>query len=107
MSSVPPINNPFEILTIQLERIEKLLLALVTQVTTLREADSNAPIDRGIGLAIRITGLKKKTIYNLVNKRAIPHSKKGKRLYFDEQELLGWIKSGKRRTKEEWSQTHN
>ena len=31
----------------------------------------------------------------------IPHSKKGKRLYFDEQELREWIKSGKRMTLEE------
>ena len=52
-------------------------------------------------LAMKITQLKKWTIYNLVNKRIIPHSKKGKRLYFDEKELREWIKSGKSMTLEE------
>jgi hypothetical protein len=30
-----------------------------------------------IDLAVAMTGLKKKTIYNLVYKRLIPHSKRG------------------------------
>ncbi|MCE7863301.1 MAG: DNA-binding protein [Bacteroidetes bacterium CHB5] len=50
---------------------------------------------------MQITGLKKKTIYNLVNKRLIPHAKRGKRLYFDEQELMQWIQEGKRHTHRE------
>ena len=54
-----------------------------------------------IELAVALTGLTKKTIYNLVYKRMIPHSKRGKRLYFDEEELTEWIKQGKRKTLEE------
>lgn len=52
----------------------------------------------GVELAIEITGLAKSTIYSLVSERKIPHSKKGKRLYFSAQELLDWLRSGKRKT---------
>lgn len=54
------------------------------------------PID--IKEACRITGLAKPTIYALAPKGAIPSYRKGKRLYFFEDELLAWIKSGKRMT---------
>jgi excisionase family DNA binding protein len=55
----------------------------------------------GIDLAIEITGLAKPTIYSLVSERKIPHSKQGKRLYFSRQDLLEWIKNGKRKTQTE------
>ncbi len=55
----------------------------------------------GIELAIEITGLAKPTIYSLCSERKIPHSKKGKRLYFSRQELLEWLKQGKRKTQAE------
>jgi predicted DNA-binding transcriptional regulator AlpA len=106
MSSIPPIDNPFEQLSAHLYRIENRLLELNRQVEELAHSKHKPLTDTGINLAVRITGLQKKTIYNLVSQRSIPHSKKGKRLYFDEQELLTWIKSGKRKTKEEWFQTH-
>lgn len=38
------------------------------------------------------------TIYGLVSRAEIPHSKKGKRLYFSKQELLAWVQSGRRKT---------
>lgn len=38
------------------------------------------------------------TIYNLVNKGLIPHSKKGGRVRFNKIELEKWIQEGKRRT---------
>ncbi len=55
----------------------------------------------GIELAIELTGLAKPTIYGLVSERKIPHSKQGKRLYFSRQELLEWIRDGKRKTQAE------
>lgn len=55
----------------------------------------------GIELAETITGLKRPTIYGLVSERKIPHSKQGKRLYFSRQELLEWLKQGKRKTQAE------
>jgi excisionase family DNA binding protein len=55
----------------------------------------------GIELAIELTGLAKPTIYGLVSERKIPHSKRGKKLYFSRQELLVWLTNGKRKTQDE------
>ena len=56
----------------------------------------------GIELAIEITGLAKPTIYSLVSTtRKIPHSKRGKKLYFSRKELLEWLTTGKRKTQDE------
>jgi len=38
------------------------------------------------------------TIYGLVQRAAIPVSKRGKRLYFSKQELTEWIKAGRKLT---------
>lgn len=91
--------NPFEEIVQRLIRIEAMLLTMKDP----RNPTGIFPTDNilNIQLAVRLTGLKKKTIYNLVCKRMIPHSKRGKRLYFDEQELRDWIKKGKRKTLEE------
>ncbi|MBA3766829.1 MAG: helix-turn-helix domain-containing protein [Acidobacteria bacterium] len=52
----------------------------------------------GIDLAQEITGLAKPTIYGLVAQSKIPHMKRGKLLYFSKQELMDWIKQGRRKT---------
>lgn len=92
--------NPFEILNSRLRRIENLLINILDE----SQRHSSQPKifkNKTIELAVALTGLKKKTIYNLVYKRMIPHSKKGKRLYFDEEELTQWVKKGKRKTLDE------
>jgi excisionase family DNA binding protein len=43
--------------------------------------------------ASKMTGLAKRTIYNLCSKREIPHSKFLSKLKFDEVELKNWITS--------------
>lgn len=55
----------------------------------------------GIELAIEVTRLAKPTIYGLVSERKIPHSKRGKKLYFSRKELKEWLKEGKRKTQDE------
>ncbi len=55
----------------------------------------------GIELAIEITGKAKPTIYSLCAGNLIPHSKRGKKLYFYRAELLAWLKDGKRKTHSE------
>lgn len=39
--------------------------------------------------------LKVSTIYEKTSLKLIPHSKKGNKLYFNKQELLNWLASGK------------
>lgn len=48
--------------------------------------------------AAKILSLSVHTIYGKVHRQEIPHSKKGKRLYFSKQELTEWIRSGRKRT---------
>ncbi len=55
----------------------------------------------GIELAVRITGKAKPTIYSLCHQRLLPHSKQGKQLYFSRNELIEWLKAGKRKTQSE------
>jgi excisionase family DNA binding protein len=42
--------------------------------------------------------LSKFTIYGLVQRREVPFSKRGKRLYFSKQDLIDWIKTGSKST---------
>ncbi|MGI8788224.1 MAG: helix-turn-helix domain-containing protein [Pyrinomonadaceae bacterium] len=55
----------------------------------------------GLDLAERITGYKPSTIYDLVFKRQIPHSKRGKKLIFSRAELTAWLQENRRRTQSE------
>ncbi len=51
--------------------------------------------------AAKITGLAVNTIYDNTHQKAIPHYKKGKRIYFRPLELIAWIGKGKVMTREE------
>lgn len=46
----------------------------------------------------------KNSIYKLVEKKEIPHSKKNNRLYFNINEINDWLRSGKRMTNEEMTE---
>jgi len=84
------------------EEIQEIFRSVLAEFY--RESISNAASLSEIGgveLAIEITGLAKSTIYSLVSKRAIPHSKRGKRLYFSRKALLDWIDEGRRKTETE------
>jgi predicted DNA-binding transcriptional regulator AlpA len=93
--------NPFDTLNERLSRIENLLASIINENQKRLPNQADEFKNKSIDLAMAITGLKKKTIYNLVYQRLIPHSKRGKRLYFDERELTDWISKGKRKTLEE------
>ncbi len=55
----------------------------------------------GITEAARITGLAVNTLYDKTHQRAIPHYKKGKRVYFRPSELTAWIGTGRVATQDE------
>jgi len=83
-------NNPFLEITEQLNRMESMIYDLQLRI-------DKAPKDNGIEMAIRITGYKRGTIYNLVRTQQIPHSKNRRKLVFDENTLIEWAK-GKSKT---------
>jgi len=90
--------NPFESIDRRLKTIEELLLNLTLQPTTPVES-----VDKvlTIGPAAQFLGLTPATIYGLVHERKIPHSKRGKRLYFLEAELREWVRAGRQLTAEQ------
>lgn len=54
--------------------------------------------------AAELINLSVSTIYSLVQRRAIPFSKQGKKLYFSRDELINWIKAGRKKTAQEISE---
>ena len=77
-------------LTEQVERIYKNVAALQPQTAT----DKHRIVE--IDEACKITRKAKPTIYTLARKGLIPAYKRGKKLYFYEDELLQWIESSRK-----------
>lgn len=80
----------------RLARIEKNL-GLLGVIETQEKGDSFMTITE----ASVFLNLAKSTIYGLVCRMEIPVCKRGKRLYFDRDELLSWVKKGRKKTMEE------
>jgi hypothetical protein len=79
-------NNPFETIDARLSNIENLLLDLKhSNKENQPEADQLLTI-RQAGELIKLTV---PTLYGYVSRNEIPFSKKGKRLYFSKQQLIG------------------
>ena len=72
--------------------------ALKSKGSPKREAQSDI---LNIEQAAAFLNLSKHTLYGLTSRSAIPHSKRGKRLYFRKDELLKWIEEGRRKTQAE------
>jgi excisionase family DNA binding protein len=83
--------NPFDEITAKLD-------ALAVEVRALKSRTNEKPAEEigGLDLAVKITGLARRTIYKRTHRREIPHRRVGGRLYFKRSELLEWIESGRR-----------
>jgi len=78
--------NPFEIINEKLERIEKLLKNIYTG----NAENENSVIIHKIMNAKQLSiylGLSISHIYKLTSTNNIPHSKRGKKLYFDKETI--------------------
>jgi excisionase family DNA binding protein len=78
-------------LLLKIENIERLLVEKGTERT---HESRIFDIDE----AAKFCSLSKATLYNKVSKLEIPHFKKGKRLYFSEDDLKNWIGEGRVKT---------
>lgn len=89
-------SNPFETIDSRLTTIESLLLDIKHQ----RNDIVAKKVDEDEILTVRqvseFLNLAIPTIYSLTSSRTLPHSKRGKKLYFSKVDLTNWIKSGKR-----------
>lgn len=74
------------------KRFEEMVLSILDNKA------ANSPELLNIEQAAKIVNLAVPTMYGLTRRREIPHSRKNKRLYFDKQELIDWIKTGRKQT---------
>ena len=92
--------NPFDQIDQRLRQIEKDIHQLLEKEQEPKKKEETPDIG-GIELAMHITGKAKQTIYQLVSTRQIPHFRKSGKLYFSKNDLLAWIKSGIRQTRDD------
>ena len=94
-------NNPFELIDARLSNIENLLISIKyapKEKNKHPESDELLTIDE----VAELLHLSKTTVYSKHSKGEIPGvCKKGKRLYFQRQVIIDWIKSGRRKTNAE------
>jgi excisionase family DNA binding protein len=88
-------DNPFSEIERRFNRIESLLIELRDSHYENSEKDKSGEF-LSIKQASEFLNLAVPTLYSLVSKNEIPVNKKGKRLYFNQEELIHWIKQGKR-----------
>lgn len=79
-------------LLVEVDQIKKLLQQ--NPHSYLAEAEHPLTIQE----AAKFLKLAVPTVYTLVSQQTLPHSKKGKRLYFNKAELTEWIQSGRKKT---------
>ena len=79
------------------------VIELKKMVAELQPQPSDKHVLVEIEDACRIIRKAKPTIYTLVRKGLLPAYKKGKKLYFYEDELLSWIENGRRKSAEQTS----
>ena len=80
----------------EISEIKQILLAVAPQ-----QANPEPEQLLTIQQAGQFLNLSVPTIYGYVQRKKIPVNKRGKRLYFSKQELLQWIKEGRKKTEEE------
>ena len=93
--------NPFEIIEARLNKIENLILNLKQPEVPFEPKDKPEPFLTVDGVA-ELLDIAKPTVYTKHSKGELPGGyKRGKRLYFDRETILNWIKGGIQRSKAE------
>ncbi|TAI48468.1 helix-turn-helix transcriptional regulator [Flagellimonas allohymeniacidonis] len=94
-------HNPFEILEARLNSIENLILDLKKPSIQFAPKDNPEPFLTVDGVA-SLLDIAKPTVYTKHSKGELPGGyKRGKRLYFDRETILNWIKEGHQKSKVE------
>lgn len=97
-------NNPFEVIEARLSSIENLILDLKHKPQTVEPTDQPEQL-LTIDEVTALLHLTKPTVYSKVSKNELPGvCKQGKRLYFDRQTIIDWIKQGRKKSNAEIEQ---
>ena len=93
---------------ITVDKLPEAVAYLIKEVSELKsmvETKKNQPTEKRVPIEIeeacRLIMKAKPTVYALARKGLIPCYKRGKKLFFFEDELMAWITQGKRKTIEE------
>jgi excisionase family DNA binding protein len=93
-------NNPFESIESRLSNIETILLDWkYKQNNPISENETEQLLT--VQQVAEMLCLTVPTLYGFTQRNEIPFSKRGKRLYFSKQEIINWIKEGRRKTVKE------
>lgn len=84
--------NPFEELNCKIDQ----LTDLVSELNRKLDGKEEKPLN--IEAAAQYLDIAKQTIYHSTSKKEIPHSKRGKKLYFFKADLDQWLKSHRQQT---------
>jgi len=96
-------NNPFEVIEARLSVIEKLLLDLKNNPKTVEPTEQPERL-LTVYDAAEFLNLTVPTIYSKVSKGELPVMKRGKRLYFSANELMEYLKAGRKKSNAEIEQ---
>lgn len=88
--------NPFEVIEARLSSIENLILDLKqpVKIEPIGQPEQLLTVQE----AAQFLNLTVPTIYSKVSKGELPYMKRGKRLYFSREELLQYLKEGRRKS---------
>ena len=101
--------NPFDELAARLEqKIDEKIEPVIALIRQFAAGQQQVPVpvkDDGRPMnssqTAEFLGMAIGTVYQLVNKKQIPHTKRGKLLRFDRKELQAWLDGGRRLTAEQ------
>ncbi len=90
--------------TLTRDELQVLLIDTVNACLQNYSARPDAPAPQKIFALAQFceyTGLTKQTVYKLTSAQKVPHSKRGKRLYFDREKVDAWLLENKVATQAE------
>lgn len=92
-------SNPFEVLEARLSMIENLLLDIKHQPQGDHVGQSKEILT--VPEAAAFLDIEIPTVYSKCSRGELPHSKRGNRLYFNREELIEYIRAGRKPTNAE------
>lgn len=90
--------NPFAMIDERLRALEGLALEFYSFIQSKKNGSQNSDKPLSIDEASDYLGIPKPTLYRLTSRQEIPFCKKGKQLFFFQEELKEWLKTGRQCT---------
>ncbi|MBX3164195.1 MAG: helix-turn-helix domain-containing protein [Bacteroidetes bacterium] len=91
-------SNPFETIDARLSNIENLLLDIKHNPVKSEQPQQHTEQLLTIQQAAKFLSLTVPTMYGKVSKNELPFMKRGKRLYFSRDEIMQYLKDGRKKT---------